>query len=180
MHKIIFRLLPVCLLSTLLAACESMMAYHSKPFDELAPGSVLVLTQELVIPSGLAAVYLQDGVVVPENNVRVRQPHCKFEVNTISEITQTVKPDEFSISRFFIDRDYVLTGIRHYASVGGGDGDGGPIAEIYTVQMFLSSSQQPDVLRISCLHWEDPHDGQYLTFNQVQQAVGSIIQFKPR
>ena len=177
------RLLLVSTFAVLLTACQVMVQYHQMPFNELLPGSKLVLTQKAVIPSGLAAFYLQDGEVILENNIRVRQPHCKFEVNTLSEIPQTIRPDEFEITRFFIDTDYVMSEKIFFAGIGigggiGGGSDGGPIAEIYTIQMYLYSQRQPDVLRVSCLHWEDPQDGQHLTFEQVKQAVGGIIQFK--
>ena len=175
----------VIIFSGLLSSCQSNLpiGYSGTAFDELKPGAKLVLKQGVFIPSGLAAIYLQDGQIVTESVVRVRQPHCKFEVNTISEAVTKISADEFDIMRYSMDTDYVMQEVQRFAALSlsisvFGDSGGGPTAKVYVIEMFLKSARQPDVLRISCGHWEDPMDGNYLTLSQVKQALGSIMEFK--
>lgn len=160
-----------------LTACESLLVDGS-PFVEAPLNSRLVLKQELKIPSGQVAVFLQDGIIVTAAAVRVRRPNCKFEIRTIDDKVRKVMPDEFRIIRYFLDRNFVSSGAVMVASVGMVFADaGGATAEVYTTEMFLHSENQPDVLRLSCEHWEDPADGNYLTLDQIKQALGQVIQF---
>ena len=176
-------LILVGFIAGMLASCQSNLplGYSGTAFDDLKPGSTLILKQDVFIPSGLAAFYLQDGQVVSEIEIRVRQPHCKFEVNTISDTRKLIRADEFEIIRYSMDTDYVMKEVQRFAALsisGFMSGGGGPTAEVYTIEMFLKSAQQPDVLRISCGHWEDPQDGNYLTLSQVKQAIGSVMEFE--
>jgi len=160
-----------------LTACESLLVDGS-PFVEAPLNSRLVLKQELEIPSGQVAVYLQDGKIVTAKAVRVRQPNCKFEIRTIDDKVRKVMPDEFRIIRYFLDRNFVSSGRVMVASIGMVfAGAASATAEVYTTEMFLHSDTQPDVLRLSCEHWEDPADGKYLTLDQIKRALGQIIQF---
>ena len=160
-----------------LTACESLLV-DGTPFVEAPLNSRLVLKQELEIPSGQVAVYIQDGKIVTAKGVRVRRPNCKFEIRTIEDRVRKVMPDEFRIIRYFLDRNFVSSGAVMLASVGMVFADsGGATAEVYTTEMFLHSENQPDVLRLSCEHWEDPADGTYLTLDEIKQALGQVIKF---
>jgi len=87
-------------------------------------------------------------------------------------------PDEFRIIRYFLDRNFVSSGKVMVASIGMMfSGAASATAEVYTIEMLLHSDKQPDVLRLSCEHWEDPIDGEYLTLDQIKQAVGQVIEF---
>ncbi len=167
----------ILLITFSLMACESLLVDGS-PFAEVPLNSRLVLKQELEIPSGQVAVFLQDGKIVTAAAVRVRQPNCKFEIRTIEDRVRKVMPDEFRIIRYFLDRNFVSSGKIMVASVGMViSSAASATAEVYTTEMFLHSDMQPDVLRLSCEHWEDPADGEYLTLDQIKQALGQVIQF---
>ncbi|NOX44046.1 MAG: hypothetical protein GXP19_09985 [Gammaproteobacteria bacterium] len=169
----------VLALAMLLASCQSMYGtYGSSPFSELPVNSTLTLNHKLVIPSGLAAAYIQDGRVILDSQVRVWQPNCKFEIRTIKDIPQIIKPDRFNITRFNLDTNLVSSNVIQLVSVGMLSVDGGgATAEIYITEMFLYSEKQPDVLRLSCQYWEDPQDGNYLSLLQVKNTLGDIIHF---
>jgi hypothetical protein len=41
--------------------------------------------------------------------------------------------------------------------------------------MALSSDVQPDVLRLSCMHWEDISIDKYLSVTQMRYALGKLF-----
>ena len=55
----------------------------------------------------------------------------------------------------------------------GGDGGSSPIP--YATVFDLRSDTQPDVLRMTCMHWEDPTDARFLTLSEIRQALGDYI-----
>ncbi len=163
-----------------LTACQSTaLLIEGSPFVAVPLNSQLILNQELEIPPGQVAVYIQNGKIIPVENINVRQPNCKFEIRTIEDNARKVVPDKFKISRFYLDTylvssNAVLVASLEMVNVAGG---GSATAEIYTTELFLQSDKQPDVLRLSCEHWEDPADGKYLTLEQIKLALGKVIEF---
>ncbi len=171
--------LPLILMITTLTACQSTpLLIAGTPFTEVPLNSHLMLNQELDIAPGQVAVYIQNGKIIPAENIKQRQPNCKFEINTIEDTARKVMPDKFKIDRFILDSNFVSSGKILLAGLGIMHVSGGSAtAEIYTTELFLHSDKQPDVLRLSCEHWEDPADGDYLTLDQIKRALGKIIEF---
>ena len=56
-----------------------------------------------------------------------------------------------------------------------GSGDAGPSHVDYMTVMYLESVKQPDVLRITCTHWEDPVEAEFLSIQQMRKAMGKIL-----
>jgi len=83
--------LPLVFLVSLLTACANT------PISALPELGQLQLSQPLQIEANAATARLQYGDIVVRNAVQEHDPFCVFEIDTVSEQTQTVGPGIFSI-----------------------------------------------------------------------------------
>jgi hypothetical protein len=164
-----------------LVACQQMPVTDESSPNYLPPsGSLLVLNQDISVPPNQAGVYLQYGKIVPEKLINSYEANCKFEVRNVASNYRKVSPDEFVITKAQRETEVVLSQPIQYASVRIGIGmgvgmDGGPMAEIYTTTYYLHSTKQPQVLYLTCQHWDEPTFGHYLKLDQIRQALGDIM-----
>ncbi len=174
----------VILTAGLLAACQYDAGHlpDTSPLKPVPVGSTLQLHQTLTIPADKVAVYLQGGRVMTFANVSVVNAHCKLEVYRRLDIEQTVRPDTFRITR-------VYQGEAHSASLvplpvaevrasrgmrTSGGGSNSPSARTIVTVMSLQSASQPDVLRLSCGHVDDP-GSDHLSIDQIRKVLGDVF-----
>ena len=168
----------------------------TSPYFQIPQGSVIELTQTLTIPPNRARVYIQHGKVVTEKEKDRYQANCWFLSWKLLASPQTIKPDIFTVVQSQKNEDLVqdisyiklVNNVidsnpdsypRTYASkkidLFGGDA---PIATEYTTQMFIHSDKQPNIRLLECSHWDDPHSGEHLTLDQMQQALGQLARIR--
>ena len=168
-----------------LPACQtSFEGSEDSPYYVVSPGTRLILNQTLTIPAEQVAVWLQDGRVVPADDVRMYYPHCKFELRRRLATTQTVAPDEFvvtRVSRSLLHSVHAPAVDRLLAGVGFGFnlGGNGPSVQTFATRMDLGSDRQPDVMRLTCGQWGYPYDGQHVTVNEIRRALGDVFAVRP-
>ena len=171
------------ILSLAVAACQPLSSYPiNSPYYQPPTGGQLALNQAIEIPPDRATLRFQFGKVVP--SVHEYEPHCIFEVTTISEAPQRIKPDLFLITK-------VRSGSSIYAAQLSQPGimhagwmfdDTGPTHYYYKTEMFLRSERQPHVLMLTCQHvWVVGTDWSRQrppTLAEMQQALGAYFTFK--
>ena len=174
MNKYLFWLAPVC--AAWLTACSNsqVVGNEDSQFFSVSPGSTITLSREIVIQPNQTSVYLQKGSIEPYSNIDIFRPHCKFELYTISEQARTIKPDTFVVIRIVDRRDDVSTGWPLYAGLGVAV-DGGPMHKTYSTNMYLESTQQPDVFRMNCMQWDWINVGEFVSIGQMRQALGDYF-----
>ncbi len=162
--------------AALLTACDNSQVVkdENSQFYSVSPGSTFTLNLEVTIQPDNTSVYLQNGKIESTNNVDFYKPHCKFELYTISEQARVVKPDTFVVTKIIDEREDVSTKWPTYARLGMAFGDG-PVHLTYSTTMYLESSIQPDVFRMNCKRWDDPAFGEYLSINEMRQALGDYF-----
>lgn len=161
-----------------LCSCATKLEVNlASPYFNAFAGSKLVLLQSIEIPAETASVYIQDGKVKTFNDINRYSAYCNFEVNTRMEVRQTVKADEFKIIRHRQDYHQVSSGgaTRYVSLVQMDDDAGGAMAIVYETVLYLKSDKQPDVLRMTCSRWDDPHVGNYLTVAEIQQTINGLF-----
>ena len=175
--------LTAILIAGLLAGCSyysgpSAGSRPGVPLYRLPPGSALILQRELRIPAHALAVYLQDGQVLP-GGVSQYQPNCKFELRQKQNEPQVVTAGVFPIAHFAINRgDFASTisqsfrPVRYRLDLFDEDA---PSFIVYASYFFLASAEQPEVLRLSCRHWQVWGEGRYLSLPEIQQALGEVF-----
>jgi hypothetical protein len=161
-----------------LTACDSrqMVKDEDSPFYSVPAGSRLILNREITIQPDNTSVYLQNGSPGADSDVDFYKPHCVFELFSISDRARVVKPDTFMITKIIDQSEDVATSWPTYASMGIGIvfGDG-PAHLTFSTTMYLESKIQPDVYRMTCKRWDWPNIGEYLSINEMRQALGDTF-----
>jgi hypothetical protein len=166
------------LAAVLLTACDNSRVVRDEDsrFYSVPPGSTFTLNREITIPPDNTSVYLQNGKLVADGDVDFYKPHCVFELYTISDRARMVSPDSFVITKIVDQSEDVSIGWPRYAGLGIGIGYGdGPVHLTFATTMYLESKIQPDVYRMTCKRWDWPAIGEYLSINEMRQAVGDYF-----
>lgn len=173
--------------AALLAGCQATGPVGpSSPYYKVPAGSIVTLNRKVTIPAHTAGVYIQDGRVIEHkqlNPVNEYYVYCRLEVNDVKDTPQTIVPDTFMVHRVGSRRDEVSRQVPLYASLGmdfgfGGDDDGGPMLEIWSVDLYLHSDNQPQVRRLACQHWVYSYEGEYPTVTSIQKTLGDVMTLK--
>ena len=176
------NLLLVLLIALEISGCESFIKMEALPPPYSLPsGSSLAINQDLTVPPNSVSAWIQFGKVANRRDIDLDSPNCHFELYTIKPEAQTIYKDhDVRITRFVNNNEYVSNGHIMYASLradADADNEGGPMAQIFRTEIYLKSSKQPDLYRLSCEVWDDPFNGVYLTIDQIQQTLGGIATF---
>ena len=159
-----------------LASCDNsqLVRDEDSQFYSVTPGASFTLHREITIPPDQTSVYFQDGKLGASRDVDFYKPHCKFELFKISDQARSVKPDTFVVTRIIDQREDVAITWPTYADLGMAFGDG-PVHLTFSTTMYLESKIQPDVFRMNCKRWDYPNIGEYLSINEMRQALGDYF-----
>ena len=146
----------------------------------------LSLLAPLVIPAASATVRLQYGKPVARNGVQEQDPFCVFEINTVSDGPQTVKPDTFRITR----HSHAISSIADAALPWPGAirvalfDDDRPTHIYYQTLFRLESAMQPGVRLLTCMSNQNL-PGVYpfmrhLTPDEIRGALGENFRLELR
>ena len=178
---IVRRILSSLAVAPLLAACAGVP--DTGP-DNAAASRHLVLTRSLEIPPGGATVRLQYGQPVARNGVQETDPHCIFEIDTVSEAAQQVRPDRFpitAIQRKVETFSGMPAPIWHGFGAGLGRNDG-PSQVYYITEFRLHSATQPGVRVLTCQSNQNAAGigiPRHLTPAEIRQALGDYFRLEP-
>lgn len=167
----------------------------SQPGTVAAPdrGS-LTLLAALTIPPESASARLQYGQPVARNGVREYDPFCVFEIDTVSDSPQTVRPDEFQITRIGQSIGTIADALASMPPLAtmfplapmrvGLSDDDLPSHIYYKTLFWLHSERQPGVRLLTCMSNQNM-PGVYpfmrhLTLREMREALGSGFRLEPR
>lgn len=174
------KLITLIITFVFLAGCQSVYEKDEDSAYYLVPvGSKLILHQELTIPAGKAGVYIQDGKVIPKSNYRQYYPHCRFELLTVKQTEQSVKPDEFIIHKVNRDRSVGQTGAIQlagfYPTRGMRFRGDMPSDELFSTILYLRSVRQPNVYLIYCGEWGTWGNVTIMTISHIRKQLDNIF-----
>jgi hypothetical protein len=165
----------------LLAACQmAAVRDENSPHSRLALGSTITLHQTLNVPAGHSRVFLQFGEVVAKIKLDQYQPHCDFEVRSVSKGEETIRPDTFTVTKVMEDEEEVVgrQSPQHYASLDSdlslGGGEMLPMVSRF-VRHTLYSVSQPQVMRLTCHGgFDDPWEVKTPSVSEIRRVLGAI------
>jgi len=138
-----------------------------KQYDNLNIKQQFILNKPLTIAPNSARSYIQNGKRLGSAGFNHQQQHCRLEVKNLSDKQQVIHPETFKITSIQIDEEMIATNktkqvqlaMNDYAPVQS-DALPSPInfAEDSTlreetmdlVHLNLTSSTQPNVMRLTC------------------------------
>ncbi len=172
------QLLTALLISIIGACAQTPVRDASSVFYSIPAGSQLRLNQPLQIAPESVSVFMQHGRLIAEPLIDRYQPYCKFELYSMSETARRVAPDSFVVEKVVDETELttqsppdpaagLLAGLMLVSDT--------PSIYTYATHLYLHSEIQPDVYRLSCMHWEDVQDDNYLTVAQMREAMGDIL-----
>ena len=163
-----------------LAGCGQMITIEPDPNSRyyMPPvGSVVEINDELTVRAGWARAFLQRGVEVSYGDLDRYYPSCNFELYTVDEMPQSIKPGSFIIVNVQRrDEEVVKFGPVQYASldiVADGPDAGGTSMIMRTVRMKLESAENPNMYMLTCRGGlDDQHDAREISINEMRVALG--------
>ncbi|MCW8988626.1 MAG: hypothetical protein OQK75_13255 [Gammaproteobacteria bacterium] len=175
----------------LTSSCSLVPTQRPVTIKELLPvGSILNLTQTLVIPKDRSFIYIANGKVAPlknYNTVDIYEPYCTFHLRSETKRAQQIEPDQFEVTKITEWEGYHgFNGYMRFASknirTGGliktsfvNDNNGGPSIVMYATILRLQSNKQPDVKELVCGRWEQQSLAEPLTLEEMKTALGDLI-----
>jgi len=174
----LFALLPI--------GCGHVPEYPAdSPYYAYPTGARLTLDKTIEIPADSATVRLQFGQPVARNGVHDEEPHCIFELETVSPAIQRVEPDRLTVTR--IERRVrTFAGLPPWPNqhglhrparpwrVGFADDDG-PSHLYFITEFRLKSERQPNIRALTCQH-NQMMPGvaimRHLTLPEIRAALG--------
>jgi hypothetical protein len=169
--------------AALLWSCDTPRNYGPEtPYYYYPDGSYLILNRVLEIPGGWATARLQSGRVVAFGSVQEHAPHCIFEINTVREVPQRIKPDSFAIAKVVRSTSTLAARSGFFIRAAFADTDR-PSQMFHKTIFTLQSDRQPGVLQMVCQ--SDQYAAgigipRHLTVSEIRQALGDIFTLELR
>lgn len=160
MHK----RLTIILLFSAITGCNSTASRDpASPYFEIPLSTKVSLLKPITIPANSAHILFQGGEIKSAQDTNQYHPFCRFEVNQLSDTSQVIQPNPYSLMRISSDFDVVSM----------------PDIRLYYTEFFLSSDNDRNVRSLTCGQWSTISDSStYLTIKQIQQSVGSYMSIK--
>ena len=171
-------LVTIIFIAVTTACSPALVRDPSSPFYTITVGSVLQLNQPVEFAPQQVSVFMQHGRLLAEALLDRYQPYCKLELYPMSEAARRVAPDSFVIEKVVDETELTTQSPADPAA--------GLLASLmlvsdtpsiytYATHLYLHSDIQPEVYRLSCMHWEDVQDDNYLTVAQIREAMGDLF-----
>jgi hypothetical protein len=169
------------LLASLLVACQSLepgQGYYSNP---LGAGAEIVLQRELLVPAGLARVYLQHGETVSYQELDQYAPFCYFLMSKPLPDAQTIHPGVLSVRAVRQEDTEVRreppVRLASMAGFTGGWGNRSVIA--MQTHMNLSAPDQPALDKLVCSGaFQMPMDAKPIRLHEMREVFGGIAEIR--
>ena len=167
------RQISISLISLVLVACTAGTGYeYPVGYTPLPVISTVTLNKPLKIRADTASEYIMDGEVRTYMSISEYNPHCIFELRTVSNTTRTIEPETFIVTG--IKRDRFMSGFRRIMVASNGNGgDANPVMS--TTVISLHSDRQPDVFRLSCRQLDEPYLARHVSLEQMRNVLGEMF-----
>lgn len=169
------------LMLAVLTACQSLPRPYDVPKSLPPAGSIIELHKTLSVKPGSTRVYIQNGKPQDYSNVDIYQPWCQFflyEHPKVLKNERIIQSDRFSVVESYNWIETFIAELSVVASAGwivtdASSDDAGP----RTLQsiMKLKSENQPQVVELKCVIFDDPADFNYLSVKQMQQTLSELV-----
>lgn len=166
MGKQVLSYLRYLVLTTLglnMFACETPTA---GPPQEVRPGDVFRIIHPLEIPVNRYGIVLQHGQPSDEATRDYYAAHCQFASKNMNSVITAVTPGTFVIRQ-------VTQRTEPGADPTAPGGQPGSQYLNYVTELSLTSSSRSELQSIICQHRDQRIGGQYLTLEEINEALGA-------
>ncbi len=180
MQKISFLF---CLsLAALLSGCQTYNTSidRDSPSYTLPVGSIIELNQPINVYPGYSRSFIQFGKSLKSNELNRRYPWCQFRLYEPPEALETersIQADTFLVTQsnrrfeMVASRTQLLASSKLWLNMLDDDPSDQNLSSI----MKIKSEKQPQVVEFKCSIFTEPQLYNYLSINEMQQALGDVI-----
>jgi hypothetical protein len=171
----------VALLLSLVACQQLRVQDEGSSRSRIRVGSHLMLHQSLMVTADHTRVFIQNGQVVAKTKLDIYQPHCNFEVRSVSSGASIIEPDDFVVTAVMEDETEVVQGTasQQYAALGNTLVRGGDATLVMVTRFIrhqLESGHQPEVMRLTCHGgFAEPWQAVYPSIHEIRQSLGDLV-----
>lgn len=171
------KLLLLVVAAGLLSACQQMPVQdEASQYSRISPGSRIVLNKDLTVPAGHARVFIQNGAVSDKSQLDRYNPHCNFEIQSVSDGTRQILAGTFLVTAVSTGEELVVQTASPYYRVSFNPGLDRPLSMIAPfVHHRLHSDTQPEVMRLTCHGgFAQPWWARYPSVSEIRKALGNV------
>ncbi|VAW57547.1 hypothetical protein MNBD_GAMMA07-1475 [hydrothermal vent metagenome] len=144
----------------MLSACQTMPSNDSRSLSfEVPKGAVFSLNQKMNIPQLYSHGVVQMGKEIADDDIDDYNINCRLDFKKLGP--RIIEPEEFTVTRTEDGTDWVSNS---------------GILRFYT-EVYLSSNQGTDVIKLTCQEYGDQLDSHF-TVAQMQKALGDFMSFR--
>ncbi len=176
-----FRISLVALaLAAIAGGCANTQpADSNSEYSNYRNGLRVVLNKPVEIGPNEASTRFQYGRQIARNGAQETDPYCTFELDTVTEKPQSIRPDNFQVTGVQ-RREQSFSGMPVFPNPTlGGIGRGRGPSQIYYITEFrLRSDNQPTVRSLSCQSDQGAAGiafPRHLTMAEMSQALGDYF-----
>ena len=170
------------LLSIILSGCQTTQGpiARDSPTQSPPPGSVIELHQSIPVYPGYSRSFIQFGKSVKANEMNRRYPWCQFRLYEPPQALQTersIEADSFLVTQSNRRFEMVASTPQMLASstLWFNMLDDDPSDQDLSSVMQIQSAKQPQVVEFKCSIFSEPQILNYVTINEMQQALGDLV-----
>ena len=179
----------VLLFFLLISACSMPVTIPLVSIKDTLPvGSILQLTQTIVIPADRLYMYIADGELKKlknYNTVNIYLPYCTIHLHNESSQAHQILPDDFEVTKIvewernfgsiFNNKNGVIKRRNGRFIKTSKKNDQAPSILMHATILSLRSTKQPEVKELVCGHWDEPSEIEPLTLKEMKSALGGLM-----
>jgi len=170
----------VAVVSLFVAGCHTYdptSGYYGNP---LGPGAELQIMSELVVPGGLARVYVQYGKTMGYGAMNQYAPFCYFLMRDPLPVAQTIHPGVLRVKSVSLNQTEVSRLLPTRVAAAGlfADSDGRGVIALQSY-MRVSADGQPDVYALVCSGaFAAPMEAKPIRLHELKQVFGGLVEIR--
>ncbi len=172
MNSVISALL---LAAALLVPGTAVALDENSPFVTVPAGSQLILKTPLPFRAGQTRLYLQQGLIMPPEDVDVTTPYCWLELTPAPVADVKLQPGTFTVAR--VNDGTTDADDSELPMPPSQDGEP-PLASadvLYRTVLFVRGAQPSTLNTVTCEQLDDVQLGQYLSISDIRVALGALF-----
>jgi len=178
-----------------LSACQPALIRSDEAYISISNEATIEITQAIEVSPNSARAFLQEGEVIPYEQLNLYEVNCEIEVNTVSEDRQTIEAGVFNIISILQDESLIVDNenekdelmvatlgfSRELAAFGNSDSPV-DIKRYYKFKLSPLTPKQAgsktEVRSVTCRGVQDtPFNAELPSFEEIRAASGKYVTF---
>jgi hypothetical protein len=148
---------------------------ENSPFVTVPAGTRLTLKSPLPVRAGQTRLYLQQGLILPPDDVDVTVPYCWLGLARAPAADSKLQPNVFTVARVDDGTTDAEDSELPLPTTPDGEQPLDTADVLYRTVLFVRSSAQPALDTVTCEQLDDVRLGQYLSISDIRIALGALF-----